>query len=255
MNRYVVLYLATLVVLIPIDFLFLGIVAKGFFAAQVGDMLGDVRPGPAVLFYLVYVAGVLIFVSGEAASGTEALAHINKCLPAVVVLDQMMPRRTGLETAKLIRQQHPGLPIVLFSAYLSEEIERTAREQGINSCLSKTHAQRLPQVVRDVDSGDAFYGGDDLVDRCGLVDEGIGAGCDRLLPDRRSAEAREHHDARPRRDGAHVKDGLQSVHHRHEEVHDDDVGPEAVHEALGAFALTASRARRSTAPGDRDRGR
>ena len=66
MNRYVVLYLATLIVLIPIDFLFLGFVAKGFFAAQVGDMLGEIRPAPAILFYLLYVAGILIFVSGPA---------------------------------------------------------------------------------------------------------------------------------------------------------------------------------------------
>ena len=66
MNRYVVLYLATLVVLLPIDFLFLGFVAKGFFAAQVGDMLGEIRPAPAILFYLLYVAGILIFVSGPA---------------------------------------------------------------------------------------------------------------------------------------------------------------------------------------------
>ena len=65
MNRSVVLYLATLVVLIPIDFLFLGIVAKGFFAAQVGDMLGEIRPAPAILFYLLYVAGILIFVSAS----------------------------------------------------------------------------------------------------------------------------------------------------------------------------------------------
>jgi uncharacterized membrane protein len=65
-NRYVVLYLATLIVLIPIDFLFLGFVAKGFFAAQVGDMLGEIRPAPAILFYLLYVAGILIFVSGRA---------------------------------------------------------------------------------------------------------------------------------------------------------------------------------------------
>jgi uncharacterized membrane protein len=67
-NRYVVLYLATLIVLIPIDFLFLGLVAKGFFSAQVGDMLGEIRPAPAVLFYLLYVAGILIFVSGPAAA-------------------------------------------------------------------------------------------------------------------------------------------------------------------------------------------
>jgi uncharacterized membrane protein len=65
-NRAVVLYLATLVVLIPVDFLFLGLVAKGFFASQVGDMLGEVRLAPAILFYLLYVAGVVIFVNGPA---------------------------------------------------------------------------------------------------------------------------------------------------------------------------------------------
>jgi uncharacterized membrane protein len=67
-NRYVILYLATFLVLIPIDFLFLGIVAKGFFTAEVGDMLGEIRPAPAILFYLLYVAGILIFVSGSAAA-------------------------------------------------------------------------------------------------------------------------------------------------------------------------------------------
>ena len=66
MKRYVILYLATLIVIIPIDFLFLGTVAKGFFTAEVGDMLGEIRPAPAVLFYLLYVAGILIFVSGQA---------------------------------------------------------------------------------------------------------------------------------------------------------------------------------------------
>jgi uncharacterized membrane protein len=65
-KRYVILYLATLIVLIPIDFLFLGTVAKGFFSSEVGDMLGEIRLPPAILFYLLYVAGVLIFVSGPA---------------------------------------------------------------------------------------------------------------------------------------------------------------------------------------------
>ncbi len=65
MNRYVVLYLATLIVLIPVDFLFLGLVAKGFFNSQVGDMLGEIRVAPAILFYLLYVGGILIFVNGQ----------------------------------------------------------------------------------------------------------------------------------------------------------------------------------------------
>jgi uncharacterized membrane protein len=64
MQRTFVLYLVTLVVLVGLDVLFLGLFAKGFFQAQVGDMIGDVRPLPAVLFYFLYVTGVLIFVSG-----------------------------------------------------------------------------------------------------------------------------------------------------------------------------------------------
>ena len=79
MNRYVVLYLATLIVLIPIDFLFLGLVAKGFFTAQVGDMLGEIRPAPAILFYLLYVVGILIFVSGPAARPGNRRCSMARC--------------------------------------------------------------------------------------------------------------------------------------------------------------------------------
>ena len=66
MNRYIVLCLATLFVIIPIDFLFLGIVAKDFFTSQVGNMLGEIKLVPALLFYLLYVVGIVIFVSGPA---------------------------------------------------------------------------------------------------------------------------------------------------------------------------------------------
>ena len=64
MNRIAVLYLATLVVLTGLDFLFLGLIAKGFFTSEIGDMLGELKPLPAILFYLLYVAGSVIFVSG-----------------------------------------------------------------------------------------------------------------------------------------------------------------------------------------------
>jgi len=64
-NRYAVLYLTTLVVLLGLDIPFLGLVVKSFFQSQVGDMLGEIRPLPAVLFYLIYVVGVLIFVNGQ----------------------------------------------------------------------------------------------------------------------------------------------------------------------------------------------
>ena len=75
MNRYVVLYLATLIVLVPIDFLFLGLAAKGFFTSQVGDMLGEIRFAPAILFYLLYVGGIVIFVSGRAGTPSSTVLY------------------------------------------------------------------------------------------------------------------------------------------------------------------------------------
>jgi uncharacterized membrane protein len=65
LKRFAILYLATFLILIPVDFVFLGIIAKGFFTEQVGEMLGEVRLLPAILFYSLYVVGVLVFVNGS----------------------------------------------------------------------------------------------------------------------------------------------------------------------------------------------
>jgi uncharacterized membrane protein len=71
MKRAVILYLATLIVLVPLDFLFLGVLAKEFFKAQVGPALGDVKILPAVIFYLLYPVGIVIFVSFAAGSNWQ----------------------------------------------------------------------------------------------------------------------------------------------------------------------------------------
>ncbi len=65
MKRLVILYIVTFAVILPLDFLFLGVLAKDFFRSQVGDMLGDLKIVPGIVFYLVYVVGILVFVSGS----------------------------------------------------------------------------------------------------------------------------------------------------------------------------------------------
>jgi uncharacterized membrane protein len=65
-KRYIILYLSTALVMLPLDLVFLGLIAKGFFASQVGEMLGQVRLTPAILFYLIYVGGIVLFVNGSA---------------------------------------------------------------------------------------------------------------------------------------------------------------------------------------------
>jgi uncharacterized membrane protein len=73
-KRYAILYLATMFVLLPLDFLFLGVIAKGLFVSQVGDMLGEVRVAPAILFYLLYIAGIVVFVNGSSAATWQSAA-------------------------------------------------------------------------------------------------------------------------------------------------------------------------------------
>jgi uncharacterized membrane protein len=74
-KRNIILYLVTLVVLVALDFLFLGVLAKGFFVSEVGDMLAELKPVPAILFYLLYVVGVLIFVSHSARNFRSTLLY------------------------------------------------------------------------------------------------------------------------------------------------------------------------------------
>ncbi len=51
-----------------VDLLWLGVVAKGFYQRQLGHLMrADVQWLPAVLFYLLYVAALVVFVAGPAA--------------------------------------------------------------------------------------------------------------------------------------------------------------------------------------------
>jgi uncharacterized membrane protein len=71
MKRYIVLYLATLAVMLPLDFLFLGVLARDFFKSQVGGALGDLNIVPAIAFYLLYPLGIVIFASATAGANWQ----------------------------------------------------------------------------------------------------------------------------------------------------------------------------------------
>lgn len=50
-----------------------------------------------------------------AASGEEALVLIEAEPPDVIVLDVMLPGTRGTELLKLIKQEHPGIPVILLT--------------------------------------------------------------------------------------------------------------------------------------------
>jgi uncharacterized membrane protein len=59
----IILYFITLAVFFLIDMIWLGAVAKGFYRKHLGGMLSPtVQWGAAILFYLMFIAGLLLFV-------------------------------------------------------------------------------------------------------------------------------------------------------------------------------------------------
>ena len=75
--QYFIAYVASAIVFFGLDLLWLGVVAKGFYARQLGDLLSD-QPNMAVagLFYAGYVGGIVLFAVApalQAQSWTTAL--------------------------------------------------------------------------------------------------------------------------------------------------------------------------------------
>lgn len=68
-------FAAAAVVMLALDFLWLGVLAKGFYARHMPSLLRpDVKWAPAVLFYLLYVVAIVVFVIIPAAE-RKSLAY------------------------------------------------------------------------------------------------------------------------------------------------------------------------------------
>ena len=59
--QYISLYLLTVPVFFAIDMTWLGLVAKNFYSTQLGGLLGPINWSAALIFYFLYIVGILIF--------------------------------------------------------------------------------------------------------------------------------------------------------------------------------------------------
>ena len=96
-------------------------------------------------------SGLGVQVVGEAVDGDDALAVFNTLdppdVPDVVILDNRMPGKEGLEVAAEMLDQEPRQHLVLFSAFVTPEIEERARALGVRACVGKSDFARLPELV------------------------------------------------------------------------------------------------------------
>src|SRR5437764_9766136 len=72
-----------------------------------------------------------------AADGAEALALIEREPPGLILTDLQMKPMDGLELVGAVRARHPLVPVILITAYGSEEIAVQALRRGAASYVPK----------------------------------------------------------------------------------------------------------------------
>jgi len=79
LGRAIGTYAVTLVIFFAIDLVWLGVVAKNFYRQHIGHLMSqDVNWGAAILFYAVYIAGIVFFAvkpAFETGSPARAMAY------------------------------------------------------------------------------------------------------------------------------------------------------------------------------------
>jgi DNA-binding NarL/FixJ family response regulator len=99
-------------------------------------------------------------VCAEAANGVEAMQHVIKNRPDLVVLDLTMPEKNGLEVARLIREESPSTNVLILTMHFSEEVAREVLRCGARGYILKSDADvELLTAIRHIRQNKPFFTG------------------------------------------------------------------------------------------------
>lgn len=93
-------------------------------------------------------------VVGAAADGEAALELVRRHRPDVLVTDIEMPRLSGLDLAARVREDSPGVRVVIVTTFARSGYLRRALDAGARGYLLKdAPASELAQAIRRVHAG------------------------------------------------------------------------------------------------------
>ena len=85
----------------------------------------------------------------ESVDGVDGLALWRAERHDVVVLDQRMPGMAGLDVARAILAENPKQVVVMFSAWLENNVVDAAKDIGVCAVLPKDRVADLAGVIND----------------------------------------------------------------------------------------------------------
>jgi DNA-binding NarL/FixJ family response regulator len=100
-------------------------------------------------------------LSGSLETAKKPLCLLTLWDPNVVIMDGRMPRLNGVDAARIIREKHPDMAIVLLSAFDDDEFVREFLKGNVRAkaYLLKQSLQSLSdlvQAVKDVAEGKTY---------------------------------------------------------------------------------------------------
>ncbi len=88
----------------------------------------------------------------EAGEGTEVLPKIEARPPNLIFMDINIPGENGLELTRQIKQDYPGIVVVILTSYDLPEYREAAYRYGANYFLAKgsTNGQKLVGLIDSI---------------------------------------------------------------------------------------------------------
>jgi CheY-like chemotaxis protein len=84
--------------------------------------------------------------------GIEAREEVESRELDLVVSDIRMPRMDGIELARFIRKEEPGLPIILISGFADRIVTQRAEKEGVLGVLHRSlETDRLLDTIAQLD--------------------------------------------------------------------------------------------------------
>jgi NarL family two-component system response regulator LiaR len=97
-----------------------------------------------------------IEVVGEASDGEDAVRLVDQMKPDVVLMDIVMPKLTGVEATKLIKNSNPSTCILILTAYSDTRYVLGLLEAGASGYLLKSaRSEEIIGAIRAVRSGES----------------------------------------------------------------------------------------------------
>lgn len=99
-------------------------------------------------------------LSGQAASGEEAIRLCGCIHPDVILLDLTLPDMTGAATVKAIREVSPRVPVIVLCTFQEEGLVGEALRAGaVGYLLKNVSAEQLARAIRSAYAGRSGPGG------------------------------------------------------------------------------------------------